>query len=121
MARARGGALYLGIKGHVIAVDRATGEERWRTKLTGVTMRTSDFVHLVRDGDLLVAAYNGEVYCLDPKSGEVRWHNKLSKLGTGLVSIVGEGGRGADDATLTLFAEKQRQDAAAAATAGAGA
>ena len=87
MPRARGGPLYLGIKGHVIAVDRATGQERWRTKLSGVRMRTSDFVYLHRDGDDLFATFSGELFCLDPRSGTVRWHNQLTGLGTGIVTL----------------------------------
>ena len=117
MPRARAGLLHLGIKGHVIAVDRATGEERWRTKLGGVRMRTSDFVHLHRDGDDLFAAYNGELFCLDPKSGSVRWHNQLTGLGTGILAIATDAPTGASTGPTTLFEEKRRRDAAAAAGA----
>ena len=116
MARPRGGLLYLGIKGHVLAVDRDTGEERWRTKLQGVTMRAHEFVHLHRDGDALFAAYSGEVFCLDPRSGTVRWHNKLSRLGTGVVGMATDA-PGAGNGPATLYAETQRRDAAAAAAA----
>ena len=116
MARARGGQLYLGIKGHVVAVDRATGEERWRTKLAGVRMRTHDFVHLHRDGDAIFASFSGEVFCLDPKSGAVRWHNQLTGLGTGIVAMATDA-RSEASGPATLFEEQHRRDAAAAAAA----
>ena len=87
MPRARVEPLYVGIKGHVIAMQQDTGVELWRTKLEGARMRAHDFVHLLRDRDSLFASYNGEVYCLDPKTGEVRWHNQLRGLGTGLTSL----------------------------------
>ena len=37
--------LYIGIKGHVLALDRSTGSELWRTKLG-----SSDFTNVVVDG-----------------------------------------------------------------------
>ena len=90
MARRRGGVLYVGIKGHVVALDRATGGELWRTKLEGVRMRATAFVYVHQDDDQLYAAYNGEVFCLDPKTGALRWHNQMRGLGTGLVSLLAE-------------------------------
>ena len=117
MPRARGGLLYLGIKGHVVAVDRATGQERWRTKLGGVRMRTSDFVHLHQEDDALFAAFSGEVFCLDPATGSVRWHNQLTGLGTGLVSMATDAPPRTRTAPVTLFEQKRRAEAAAAASA----
>ena len=91
MARKRGGALYVGIKGCVVALDRVTGMERWRTKLEGVRMKTTSFVGLHLDEDQLYAAYNGEIYCLEARTVAVRWHNQLRGLGTGLASLLAEG------------------------------
>lgn len=116
MPRMRGGLLHLGIKGHVVAVDRATGQERWRTKLEGVRVRTHDFVHLYRDGDALLASYSGEVFCLDPESGELRWHNQLTGLGTGIVTMVGATPTD-HSAPASLLEDKRRRDAAAATAA----
>ena len=42
--------IYLGIKGSVLALDRRTGSEVWRTPLKG-----ADFVNVVLDGDALFA------------------------------------------------------------------
>jgi len=102
------GLIYVGIRGYVLALDRATGTEVWRTTLKG-----QDFINLaLTDGELLATA-RGELYCLDPATGMIRWHNPLKGLGWGLVSIATGEGRSAQ----TLSAEKVRQQKAAAAAA----
>ena len=103
--------IYLGIKGTVIALNRATGEELWRTKLKG-----SDFVNVVLDGNQLYATTKGEIFCLDTTTGEPRWHNKLSGLGLGLISIATPSG-----SQVLTAQEKRQRDAAAAAAAAASA
>jgi len=50
--------LFVGIKGSVVALDRATGNERWRTKLKGMS-----FVSLHRDDRYLYASTRGELFC----------------------------------------------------------
>jgi outer membrane protein assembly factor BamB len=101
--------VYIGIKGTVLALDRTTGAERWRTSLRG-----SDFVNVVVDGDTVYAATKGELTCLDATTGGLRWMNKLSGLGYGMVSIGTPSGQQGLNA-----AEKHRRDAAAAAAAAA--
>lgn len=101
--------LYIGIKGHVLALDRSTGTELWRTKLSA-----SDFTNVVVDGGQIFATSKGEIFCLDA-SGSIRWHNKLKGLGMGLVTI----GSPAGD-QLSSY-EKRRREQAAAAAAGAAA
>lgn len=100
-------AIYLGIKGAVVALSRATGEEIWRTALKG-----GDFVNVVLDGNQLYATTKGEIFCLDTTTGEPRWHNKLSGLGLGLISIATPSG-----SQVLTAQEKRQRDAAAAATA----
>jgi outer membrane protein assembly factor BamB len=97
--------LIIGIRGTVLAVDRATGVVAWTTSLKG-----SDFVNVVRDGDQLFAASKGRLYRLDPATGGILWENGLAGMGWGLVSIAqsADGNRGAME-------EKRRQDEAAAA------
>ena len=80
--------LYVGIKGSVVAVDRATGAERWRAKLKGM-----GFVSLHRDDQYLYAATGGELFCLNPGTGAVAWHNKLKGMGYGLVTMLSDGVR----------------------------
>ena len=95
--------IVIGIGGSVLALDRATGQEIWRTKLKG------DFVYVAFvDSDLFATAY-GELYCLDPATGKVRWKNQLKGLGMNLISIAAPG------APSVLFAKKKQDDDAASA------
>src|SRR5690606_27850635 len=80
--------VYVAVKHTVLAIDRATGAEVWRTKLPKVRLRMNDFVGLALDGDALFASSSGEVFCLDAANGTVRWHNELDKLGVGVVSLL---------------------------------
>jgi outer membrane protein assembly factor BamB len=104
--------VYIGIKGHVLALDTATGTERWRTKLKG-----SDFVHVVSDGDRLFAAVRGELYCLDGATGTVLWNNRLAGLGYGLASVL-PGNAPAQTNAAPLTEQRRRQQAAGHAAAG---
>jgi outer membrane protein assembly factor BamB len=103
---------YVGIKHCVVALDRETGNEMWRTDL-----HSSDYVTVFWDGTGLFAANSGEVWRLDPQTGATIWHNQMKGLGRGLVSLA------SSSATSTVgnteMAEsKRRRDAAAAASAG---
>ena len=105
--------LFVGIKGHVMALDRATGTERWKTKLKG-----SDFVHLVTDGQRLYATAQGEVFCLDGATGSVLWRNQLKGMGLGLASLVAADSAGAEGGADALMAEMKRRRASAHAASG---
>ena len=85
MARA-GGTLYLGVGGHVVAIDAATGEEIWRTKLKSTTFTT-----VWSDGKRVYAGAQGEVFCVDAAAGNVLWLNTLKGLGRGIVAFPGSG------------------------------
>src|SRR6516165_5137384 len=50
--------IFIGIKGSVIALDRAAGQQVWATHLTG-----SDFVNVVLEDGALFASCSGEVFC----------------------------------------------------------
>src|SRR6185503_12928694 len=73
MARPRAGIVYVGIKAAVVALDRRTGMAVWRAPLKGGVGRSSSFVTLHRDGDVLYAGVGGEVWALDPTAGAVLW------------------------------------------------
>ena len=106
--------LFIGIKGSVVALNRATGEQVWATHLKG-----SDFVNVTVEGGQVIATCYGEVFCLDPLSGAGLWNNRLKGLGTGLATIASED---SVRSTLTaVLAEKHRRDQEAAASAGAAA
>ena len=107
--------VYLGVKGSVIAINSATGQSVWETRLKG-----SEFVNVVLDGENLLATTRGEIFCLDPHGGGIRWHNPLKGYGLGLITVAGEGI--AQNASV-VTAEKRRRDqqqAAAASSASAG-
>lgn len=112
MARRNASLVYVGIRGRVVALSRATGEEVWRTPLKG-----AGFVQVTRDEDYVFATTRGEIHCLSPATGQVIWTNALKGLGFDLATV-------ASDAPLSLGADvsgpvalKQRQQAAAAASA----
>jgi outer membrane protein assembly factor BamB len=101
-------AIFVGIKGTVVALDRSSGTEIWRTSLKG-----SDFVNVVlSEGDLL-AATKGEMFCLDAATGQMRWHNRLSGLGLGLITMAPSCAQG----PVAAYAEKRRRHQQAAAAA----
>ncbi len=100
--------MHIGIHGTVLALDRATGLEIWRTPLKG-----DDFVNLVLDDGVLYAATKGEMFALDAENGRVLWNNPLKGLGWGLVSIASR------DQSTVLLRQKKRRDEQAAATTGA--
>jgi outer membrane protein assembly factor BamB len=110
--------VYVGLKAAVIALDRRTGAEVWRAPLKGGVGRSSSFVTLQRDGDILYAGVGGEIWALDPKNGTVLWHNQLKGMGYGIVSILGDSDDARAGSPLPAAAESKRQgDAAAAAAA----
>lgn len=96
--------IFIGIAGNVIALNRSTGLEIWRTALRG-----RDFVNVaLEDGDLY-ATTKGELFCLDRDTGRIRWQNPLKGLGWGLITIATAAGQQA-----VVICEKKQRDAAAA-------
>ena len=99
--------VFIGIKGSVVALNRATGQQEWATHLKG-----SDFVNVVvQDGAVLASCY-GEIFCLDPLTGASMWHNPLKGFGRGLATIATEDNPGTSNASV--LSEKHRRDEAAA-------
>ena len=104
--------VFIGIKGSVVALNRAAGEQVWATHLKG-----SDFVNVVLQDDAVLATCYGEVFCLEPLTGNALWHNPLKGFGTGLATIATAGT--AQNGAATALAEKRRRDAEAAAAVAA--
>jgi outer membrane protein assembly factor BamB len=104
--------IFIGIRGSVVALNRATGEQVWATHLKG-----SDFVNVVLQNEAVLASCYGEIFCLDPLTGDALWHNRLKGFGTGLATIATENNPGAGNAPV--LAEKRRRDEEAAASASA--
>ena len=100
--------IVIGMSGCAIALDRATGQEIWRTKLKG-----GDFVNVAFVGEDLLATAHGELFCLDPATGKIRWKNALKGLGWGLITIAAPGGG------QSVVASKKKSDDDAASSAAA--
>ena len=64
--------VFIGIKGSVVALNRATGQQVWATHLRG-----ADFVNVVLQDGAVLASCHGEVFSLDPLTGIGMWHNPL--------------------------------------------
>lgn len=82
------GVLVAGMKGCVIALDRALGRERWRTRI-----ETGDaLVAIARMDHLVLAAGRERLACLGLADGTLVWHTRLSPGPTGraLLSVEGE-------------------------------
>lgn len=76
--------LYLGCNGTVSALDPASGQEVWRTKLStgsifGGTYRQD--VNVIEDGGIVIAGVNGYVFGLNAQTGQVLWYNELTGMG----------------------------------------
>ncbi|HEX6085570.1 MAG TPA: PQQ-binding-like beta-propeller repeat protein [Thermoanaerobaculia bacterium] len=105
MATRKLGPLYIGLGGHVVAIDRATGAEIWRTKL-----RSSSFVTIAVEPDAIYAGASGELFCVDPATGAIRWRNRLKGLGLSVVAF------GAASSVSTTAAAVAAQTAAMASS-----
>ncbi len=77
--------VYVGIKGHVVALNRITGDIIWKTELKG-----GSFVQVARDQEFLYATARGELWCINPGDGQVLWQNNLKGMGMDLASITSD-------------------------------
>jgi outer membrane protein assembly factor BamB len=102
--------VYVGIKGSVVALNRATGQQVWVTRLKG-----SDFVNVLVQNGVVLASCSGEIFSLDALTGIQMWTNPLRGFGLGLATLAVEAMPG--DANPPALAEKRRRDQAAAASA----
>ena len=101
--------VFIGIKGSVVALNRAAGQQVWATRLKG-----SDFINVVLQDGAVLASCCGEIFCLDPLTGSMMWHNPLKGFGLGLATIATEYNPG--DGNAPVLAEKRRRDEQAAAS-----
>ena len=103
--------IYLGVKGSIVAIDRASGKEFWRTKLKG-----GDFVVAILDGDRVLAHTKGELFAVDAKTGELLWNNPLTGLGYGYATVTSA--NVSPDQAVAVIQQLIAQQQAAAANAG---
>ena len=100
--------LFIGIKGHVICLDKETGKSIWTTKLKSLSNITN--IHF--DGSFIFASAKGYLYCLNPEDGSIKWENSLNGLGNGPCIISSEG----QTSVITAFDQASQNNAAAAIT-----
>ena len=98
--------LYIGIKGHVLCMDKGSGREIWRTHL-----KSSTLTNITLDGDLIFAHAGGHLFCLRTNDGLIQWTNPLTGMGYGYCLFAG-----GDSAQATTAAAATSQQQAAAAT-----
>lgn len=114
--------LYVGVKAHVVAVDKTTGVTLWQTKLKGGMVSGDRFVSLlVQDGRVFAHTY-GELFCLDRETGAILWKNELAGLSYDIATLASEGvGISSASMMAALKKKKSSEDAASTvATSGAG-
>ena len=104
--------VYIGVKGHVAAIDKNDGRTLWQTKLKHGAVSGHRFVSLLVEEARVYAHTHGELFCLDAETGRVLWNNPLDGLGYDIESIAVEGA----SAPALPAAEYRRQEAAAAAS-----
>ena len=111
MSRRSSSLVFIGLRGRVVALNRTTGDEVWRTELKG-----AGFVQVFRDQDYLFATTRGEIFCLSPDSGAVVWNNPLKGLGLDLASVASDAplGPSADYGAPATLIQRQRAAATAA-------
>jgi outer membrane protein assembly factor BamB len=102
--------VYLGIKHSVVALDRETGREVWRTKLPSA----GQIVTVLCDGRNVFAGSSGKFYCLS-LDGALLWQNELPGLGYGLICTALPNGLSAPDIASLQTIVNQRAAAAAGA------
>lgn len=76
--------LFVGTYGHVRAIDKRTGEDRWQTSLPATGYET---VSVLCEGFRVFAGSKGYVFALDARTGEILWTNGLSGLGHNDMSL----------------------------------
>jgi outer membrane protein assembly factor BamB len=101
--------VFAGMRGRVLALDRAKGDVLWNTRLTG-----SEFVNLLLVSGDLYAATRGELFCLSIDNGQIRWHNKLKGYPHGLMTIITAESNGNQVAVMQEELRKEEEAAAAA-------
>lgn len=103
------------MKGSVLAIDRATGDIRWATRLPGGMFgNATGFVNLLVCPDLLVVHASGRLYGLDSGDGAILWQNPLQGYGYEIATL-GDGASGAttDPAAIRQLLEQRRRSGAA--------
>jgi outer membrane protein assembly factor BamB len=112
--------IFIGVKAHVVAVDRKTGGTLWKTKLKGGLTSGERFVTLLVEGGCVYAHTYGELFCLDETTGEILWRNALEGLGYDIASLATAGAASPAVAALASLKKKQTSESGAVNAASGG-
>ncbi|MEM6489901.1 MAG: PQQ-binding-like beta-propeller repeat protein [Pseudomonadota bacterium] len=98
----RGAMIFAGSRGRVVALDPATGDTVWQTRLEGGRFGHLKNAHMsiVEHGDALIVGANGYVLCLDTRDGRERWRHDIEGAGQDWVAMSVAGRAGAPDTTM---------------------
>tara|TARA_Y100001970_G_C13875996_1_gene671449 strand:- start:310 stop:663 length:354 start_codon:yes stop_codon:yes gene_type:complete len=99
--------LFLGIKGHVVCLDKVTGKKLWETKLKS----TSGVTNLLFEDKHVFAYAGGHLFCVNAENGRIKWENKLDGYGYGACIIASE------NQNASLIADQLQAQQSSAATA----
>jgi outer membrane protein assembly factor BamB len=83
--------IFVGVKGHVVAINKEDGTTLWQTKLNGGLTSGDRFVSLLVEPDKVYAHTYGELYCLATATGAILWKNALEGLSFDIASLASEG------------------------------
>ena len=114
MPRSPSTNLYIGIKSSVLALNRKTGAQVWRTQLPAKYKSSASLVDVFRDAEGLFATCAGELFALDPGDGRIIWHEPLKGLGMGFVTVASDLGSARTNAPVAAALQAQAATAAAA-------
>lgn len=116
MARSNKSLLYIGTHRYIAAIDPATGEEIWRTKLPHGGLSVPS---ILIKGPFLYIGHSGHAYCLSRRYGELVWENGLPGLGYQTIVMAMEGAEGTTSHVAAAASAQRRRQAAAAGAGGA--
>jgi outer membrane protein assembly factor BamB len=106
--------IYVGLKAHVVAVEKTTGAILWKTKLKGGLTSGTSFVTLLVEDGKIYAHTCGELVGLDAETGAVLWRNELSGLGYDIASLATDGKSSPPLSVLAAQQQAQSRNTAAA-------
>ena len=104
--------LFIGIKGHVVAINKSNGEVKWKTRL-----KHADVTNVLYEDGKIFAYAGGHLYKLDATTGVQEWQNPLKGLGFGTCIFAGVD-QSAAVVTATQMAAAAGAAAGAASTGG---
>ena len=82
--------LFLGIKSHVVCINKKDGEQLWATKL-----KSSTITNVYYEDEKVFAYSGGHLFCLNSLDGLIVWENTLKGFGYSTCIIASENQNGA--------------------------